>query len=96
MVRERTRYSGDFKAKVALETIKGQRSVNEIASAFGVHAKQVTYWKQQLLEHARDVFSNGHVRRQQEEEQLRAQLYQQIGQLKVEVDFLEKKLGISR
>ena len=94
MKRERKRYDGTLKAKVALEAIKGQRTVNEIASAYGIHPHQVTQWKRQALEQLPEIFSNGSVRGQVADQELRDRLYQEIGQLKVELDWLKKKSGL--
>jgi transposase-like protein len=91
--KERKRYRGELKAKIALEAIKGQRTVNEIAGSYGVSPNQVTQWKKQALEELPGVFADKRVKAQQNEEALKAQLYQQIGQLKVELDWLKKKSG---
>jgi transposase-like protein len=93
----RRRHSSEFKARVALEAVKGQKTLNELATAFGVHPVQIAQWKRQLLEASPAAFEGGGTRRRKErgQEQLIEQLYQQIGQLKVEVDWLRKK-GISR
>ncbi len=98
MQRQRKQYAGTFKAKVALETIKGQRTLQEIASSYGVHPNQITKWKKQLVDGAADVFISGRDRSGVEgaEEQVRAELYQQIGKLQVELDWLQKKSGILR
>lgn len=79
---------------IALEAIKGQHTVNEIAGHYGVHPNQVTHWKKQALEGLPELFSGRRVHEGQEEEALKAQLYQQIGQLKVELDWLKKKVGL--
>ena len=94
MPKQRKRYDAGIKAKVALEAIKGQRTVNEIASAYEVHPNQVTQWKRQAVEQLSEVFSNGRARADSQEEELRNQLYQQIGQLKCELDWLKKKSGL--
>jgi len=96
MKRQRRQYSADWKAKVALEAIKGQRTVQEIASHYEVHPTLVTHWKKQLLEGAAEIFSNGKRVAADAEEELKAELYQQIGKLQVEVDWLKKKSGLSR
>jgi putative transposase len=90
------KYSSDFKVKVALEAIKGQKTLNEISSEYGVHTTQITQWKKQVLDELPHIFArNGH-ERAKSEEALIASLYQEIGQLKVELDFLKKKSGLSR
>ena len=95
MKKQRKTYSADLKVKIALEAIKGQRTVNEIAGHYGVHPNQVTQWKKQALEGLPDIFSVRRARAAQDDEALKAQLYQQIGQLKVELDWLKKNLGCS-
>ena len=96
MKRQRKQYSGALKAKIAIEAVKGQRTVQEIGSHYEVHPSQVAQWKKQLLEGAPDIFSSGHVHDELAAEQEKAELFQQIGQLKVELDWLKKKSGLSR
>jgi len=96
MKRPRRQYSADWKAKIALEAIKGQRTIQEIASHYEIHPNLVTHWKKQLLEGAAEVFSNDKVTAAKGDEELKAELYQQIGKLQVEVDWLKKKSGLSR
>jgi transposase-like protein len=96
MKRHRRQYSADWKAKIALEAIKGQRTIQEIASHFEIHPTLVTHWKKQLLDRAAEVFSSGKTDAAQADEALKAELYQQIGKLQVEVDWLKKKSGLSR
>ena len=87
MKTQRNRYSADFKAKLALEVIKGDRTLNEIASGAQVHPNLLMQWKRQLLESLPTVFADKRVKEKEEKE---AQLYQQIGQLKVELDWMKK------
>lgn len=94
MKKQRKNYSSEFKVKVALEAIKGQKTLNEIASHYEVHPNQVTQWKKQALEGLPDLFSHRRLRLEKDDELLKAQLYQQIGQLKVELDWLKKKVGV--
>ena len=91
MKRKRRQYSADWKAKVALEAI-----LQEIASHYEVHPTLVTHWKKQLLEGAAEIFSNGKRAAADADEELKAELYQQIGKLQVEVDWLKKKSELSR
>ena len=94
MRKQRKRYEAAIKAKVALEAIKGQRTINEIASAYEVHPNQVTQWKKQAMAQLPEIFSDGRARADSADEELRDRLYQQIGQLKCELDWLKKKSGL--
>lgn len=94
MPQQRKSYSAEFKSKVAIAAIKGQQTVNEIASFYQVHPNQVMTWKKQALESIPDVFSSAKVNNTEKDEELKSQLYQQIGQLKVELDWLKKKAGL--
>jgi len=91
---KRRNHSAQFKVKVALAAIKGDQTVAELASKYEVHATQITQWKKQVLDSLPEIFSQKRVRQQQDQEDLTAQLYQQIGQLKVELDWLKKKSGL--
>lgn len=96
MKRQRKQYSADLKAKIAVEAVKGQRTMQEIASHYSVHPSQVTQWKKQLLEGVADIFSNGREHDTEADEELKAELYQQVGKLQMELDWLKKKSGLSR
>ena len=93
MRNKRKKHGAEFKAKVALEAIKGVKTINEIASRYEVHPTQVTQWKKQAVESLSRVFSGRGEKTEKAEEELKARLYQQIGQLQVELDWLKKKLG---
>jgi transposase len=88
----RRKHSALFKAKVALEAIKGEATIAEIASRYEIHPNLVTKWKKALQDEAASIFSEDHARQKKQDKNLVAQLYQQIGQLKVENDFLEQVL----
>ncbi len=92
---KRRKFSDEFKAKVALEAIKGQRTANELAQEFGIHVNQINLWKKQFLEAAPRVFSRGRDREAERIERERDRLYRKVGQLQIEVDWLKKKTGIS-
>ena len=94
--KQRKQYSADLKAKIALEAVKGQRTVQEIASHYGIHPTMVTNWKKQVVEGAAEIFGNGQIHAAEADEQLKAELYQQIGKLQVDLDWLKKKSGLSR
>jgi transposase-like protein len=90
MAGQRKRYSAEIKAKVALEAIKGQKTANEFASEYAVHPSQITQGKKQALEELPTIFSNRRLKQEKEGEALTAALYQEIGQLKYELDWLKK------
>lgn len=90
----RRRFSAEMKASAALEAIKGQRTINEIAADYGVHPNQVTQWKKQVLQQATTLFA--HPATSTDADALTDRLYQEIGQLKVELDWLKKKCGRER
>jgi len=90
---KRRRFTGEFKAKVAVEALKGQRTVNELAQEFSVHANQINLWKKQLLDGAAKVFSDGQDRELARIEEERDQLYRKVGQLQIELDWLKKRTG---
>jgi len=93
MRRQKKRYGAGFKARVALEAAKGQKTTAELAGQFEVHPTQINQWKQQLLGHVVELFAERRGRGAQEEEALRAELYQQIGKLQMELEWLKKKVG---
>ena len=91
MGKKRRRHSDEFKAKVALEAVKGIQTLSELSSKFGVHPTVIAHWKRQLVEGASELFSRGDGRRAKTEEEIAAPLYEKIGRLEVEVDWLKKK-----
>ena len=93
MKQNRRKHSPSFKAKVALEALKGEESTAELASRFEVHPSQIRVWKKTLAEGAAGIFGDNQNQKKKDDEGLIAQLYQQIGQLKVERDFLESRFG---
>jgi len=87
----RRTHDAGLKAKVALEAIKGEKTVAEISSKYGIHPNQVGKWKKEVLERLPELF-NGKIKKSEKTaDELQAELYQQIGQLKVELDWLKKK-----
>jgi transposase-like protein len=88
---QRRQHGADIKAKVALAAIKGERTANEIAKLYGVHPVMVTKWKKQALEELPGVFANRRSAAVRAQEDITGSLYQEIGRLKVELDWLKKK-----
>ncbi len=94
MSSNRNRYGSSLKAKIALEAIRGEKTAAELAGRYEVHVSQITRWKKQAVERLPEVFSNKVEKDRLEGEKLQGELYKQIGQLKVELDWLKKKSGL--
>ena len=93
MKTNRRKHSPEFKAKVALEALKGEETITALAVRFELHPNQIHAWKKELLEGVAGIFGEDREQKKKDDKNLVAQLYQQIGQLKVERDFLESSLG---
>ena len=91
--KNRKTFTAQFKAKVALEAIRGTRTVNEIAQEFGVHPTQVSQWKKELQESAAGVFDGKRGPKPVDSSSSEDRLYTEIGRLKVELDWLKKSWG---
>jgi transposase-like protein len=92
-MQKRKKYPKEFKARVALEALKGEKTIAEISSEYEVHSNMITKWKKHLKEHMSDIF----IRKNEQEpddKQLIENLYKQIGQSQVEINWLKKKLGL--
>lgn len=91
MARKRRSFSGAFKAKVALSACRGEKTTAQLAAEYEVHVGQITAWKKQLLEGAAGLFDDGRSKRAIEGGADEEELYEQIGRLKMEVEWLKKK-----
>ena len=91
MSRKRKQHGSGLKAKVALAAVRGDRTTSELAAKFQVHPTQVSQWKRALVEGAEDLFGRDRGREAQEQEALVADLYEQIGRLRMELEWLKKK-----
>jgi transposase-like protein len=92
----RRKFPAEFKAKVALAAIRGDKTLSELAQVFEVHPNLIQLWKKKLLVDVAGIFAERKDRKAADAEALEAELYKQIGQLKVEVDFLKKKSALFR
>ena len=92
----RKKHDAAFKARVALEAVRGEKTVAQISSDYKVHGNQIRQWKKKLLEELPGIFTDRRKKADKENEELTAELYRQIGQLKVELDWLKKKSALLR
>jgi transposase-like protein len=91
MPRPRKRHSPDFKARVALEAVRGLKTTAQLASEFQVHPVQISQWKRQALDHLPEAFGRDTNHPQRPEAELTAPLFEEIGRLKMELDWLKKR-----
>lgn len=91
MARKRQRRSAEFKFRVALEAVKEQKTLSQLASEYEVHPTQITQWKKQLLDGGSGLFGQQHVRDQQMQSAREAELFEQIGRLQMELEWVKKK-----
>lgn len=93
MNKTRKRFSASFKAKVALEAQKELKTLNELSGLYSVHPNQISNWKKELQTRSFELFESGKTARKDKEGELVPKLYQEIGKLKMELDWLKKKVG---
>lgn len=96
MGKKRRRHSAQFKARVALEALKGMKTANELATEFEIHPAQISQWKKELLDGAGQLFSSRKAKQDQHHEEEKARLFEEIGRLTIERDWLKKKLETPR
>lgn len=97
MKKQRRKHTAEFKARIALEAIRGVKTISEIAAEFEIHPVMVGNWKKEMLEHLPELFENKNARKEKDLDRETDQLHRKVGQLTMEVEFLEKKcrqLGI--
>lgn len=97
MKKQRRKHTAEFKARVALEAIRGVKTISEIAAEFEIHPVMVGNWKKEMLEHLPELFENKSAKKEMDTDKETDQLHRKVGQLTMEVEFLEKKckqLGI--
>jgi len=92
MTISRKKHSTQTKVKVALEALKGEKTTAELTAKYSIHATQINNWKKAVLDVLPEAFSNKRKRQEDDQQSLIDELYRQIGQLKVENEFLKKKL----
>jgi transposase len=90
---KRKRYSAEFKAKIALEAIKGEQTISELGSRYGLHPNMITTWKRQAIDNMAEAFSSKAERTRHDDDDRIKDLHAKIGQLTVERDFLAKAFG---
>jgi len=93
---QRAKHTAEFKAKVARDAIEGRFTLTELAGKYEVHPNMISRWKQEALEGLTEIFSSKREKKEKDAEEEKEELYKQIGQLKVEVDWLKKKSGLNR
>lgn len=93
MSKERKRFKADFKAKVAIEALKEIKTINQLAQDYDLHPNQISLWKKELSTRAEEIFGVVKDKEKIKTDVLVPKLYQEIGQLKVELDWLKKKVG---
>ena len=91
MSKKRRQFSPDFKFRVAMEAAKGQRTISELSNAYSVHPNQISQWKRQLLDDGAEIFTRNGTSNQRDQEVIQTELYEQIGRLKMELEWLKKK-----
>ena len=94
MGKKRVRHSAEFKAKVALEALKGLKTANELAGQYQVHPTQISQWKRQVQGGARELFAGARGKGAQESEAVQAKLFEEVGRLKMELDWIKKTAGL--
>ena len=93
MSKKRRQYSAQYKFKIAMEAAKGQKTLSELSSETGVHPNQISSWKRQLLADGANLFERNGTHKEERSSEEEAELYEQIGRLKMELEWLKKKVA---
>ena len=93
MTKTRKRFKADFKAKIALEALREHKTLNQLSQEYDVHPNQISLWKKEVQSRSSELFGSGKDKEKERNAELIPILYQEIGQLKVELDWLKKKVG---
>ena len=95
-MKKRRRHSAEFKFKVAVEALREQQTLSQLASRYELSPVQISQWKKQLLESGQDIFTRSHKQKQNDEQQLVDDLHRKVGELQMQLDWLKKRgLGFS-
>lgn len=94
MNNKRRRHSADFKFRVALEAAKGQKTTSQLSQEYGIHPTQISTWKRKLLSEGAEVFHRGKSVQEKDQAKREVELYEQIGRLKMELEWLKKKVAL--
>ena len=92
MTKQRRRHSAQFKFQVAMDALKETKTIAQLSAQYGVHPNQISHWKKQLIDEGSTVFSKVNADQQRRQESIQAELYEQIGRLKMELEWLRKKV----
>ena len=92
MTKQRRRHSAQFKFQVAMDALKETKTIAQLSAQYGVHPNQISHWKKQLIDEGSSVFSKANADQQRRQESIQAELYEQIGRLKMELEWLRKKV----
>jgi len=92
MTKQRRRHSAQFKFQVAMDALKETKTIAQLSTQYGVHPNQISHWKKQLIDEGSTVFSKVNADQQRRQESIQAELYEQIGRLKMELEWLRKKV----
>ena len=92
MTKQRRKHSAQFKFQVAMDAIKETKTIAQLSAQYGVHPNQISHWKKQLIDEGSTVFSKVNADQQRRQESIQAELYEQIGRMKMELEWLRKKV----